>query len=107
MLASLCLGMPARAAEPDWPDAITIATASPGGTYYVYGEGLAKILTRRSDPVSMRPTEGPAENIKLIEAGEAQVGFVTMGVAQQGVERDGGLDRWQAVSRHARDVPDV
>ena len=35
-------------------------------------------------PLSMRPTEGPAENIKMIEAGEAQVGFVTMGVAQQG-----------------------
>ena len=37
-----------RAAEPHWPDHLTIGTASPGGTYYVYGEGLAKILTRAS-----------------------------------------------------------
>ena len=74
LVVSLIWWMPARAAEPDWPDAITIATASPGGTYYVYGEGLAKILTRALGiRVSMRPTEGPAENIKLIEAGEAQV----------------------------------
>ena len=41
-------------------------------------------------PLSMRPTEGPAENIKMIEAGEAQVGFVTMGVAQQGWNGTGG-----------------
>lgn len=85
LLASLLWGTPARSAEPDWPDAITIATASPGGTYYAYGEGLAKILTRvLGIRVAMRPTEGPSENIKLIETGEAQVGFVTMGVAQQG-----------------------
>ena len=46
LAALLTLGTPARSAEPDWPDAITIATGSPGGTYFAYGEGLAKILTR-------------------------------------------------------------
>jgi TRAP transporter TAXI family solute receptor len=35
---------PARAAEPDWPDQLRIGTASPGGTYYVYGEALAAEL---------------------------------------------------------------
>jgi TRAP transporter TAXI family solute receptor len=30
-----------------------------------------------------RPTEGPTENIKLLEAGEIQLGFVTLGIAQQ------------------------
>jgi uncharacterized protein len=75
---------PGRAAEPHWPDHLTIGTASPGGTYYVYGEGLAKILTRALDlPVVMRPTEGPVENIELLEAGEAKVGFVTVGIALQ------------------------
>ena len=63
---------------------LTIGTASPGGTYYVYGRGLARILTRDLDlPVVMRPTEGPAENIALLEAGEAKLGFVTVGVALQ------------------------
>ena len=75
---------PVRAAEPHWPDHLTIGTASPGGTYYVYRGGLAKILTRALDlPVVMRPTEGPVENIELLEKGEAKVGFVTIGIALQ------------------------
>jgi TRAP transporter TAXI family solute receptor len=68
----------------DWPDHLTIGTASPGGTYYVYGEGLAKILTRSLDlPVTMRPTDGPTQNIELLEAGDAKVVFVTSGIALQ------------------------
>jgi TRAP transporter TAXI family solute receptor len=39
----------------------------------------------------MRETQGPAENIRLIESGEAQIGFVTMGVALQGWN---GTDDW-------------
>ena len=71
-------------AEPHWPDSLTIGTASPGGTYYVYGEELARILTRELGlPVSMRPTEGPNQNIELMEAGEIQLGFVTLGIALQ------------------------
>jgi len=81
--ALLWLG-PARSAEPNWPDSLTIGTASSGGTYYVYGEGLAKILTAALDfPVTMLPTEGPAQNIELLEAGEAKLGFVTTGIALQ------------------------
>src|SRR5262245_40028477 len=82
--ATLALLSPTRAGEPHWPDDLTIGAASPGGTYYVYGAGLARILTRELDlPVVMRPTEGPAENIALLEAGEAKLGFVTVGVALQ------------------------
>jgi uncharacterized protein len=70
--------------EPHWPEVLTIGTASPGGTYSVYGEGLARLLTRElRTTVWARPTEGPTENIKLLEAGEIQLGFVTLGVAQQ------------------------
>jgi uncharacterized protein len=82
--ASLVAAAPSGAAEPHWPDHLTIGTASPGGTYYVYGEGLAKILTRALDlPVTMRPSDGPTQNIELLEAGEAKVGFVTTGIALQ------------------------
>jgi TRAP transporter TAXI family solute receptor len=78
----LLAAAPGRAA--DWPDHLTIGTASPGGTYYVYGEGLAKILTRALDlPVTMRPTDGPTQNIELLEAGDAKVVFVTSGIALQ------------------------
>src|SRR5262249_13923163 len=74
----------ARAAEPDWPDPLRMGGASPGGPYYVYGEALAKILTRTLDlPVERLATEGPVQNIELMEAGEAKLGFVTVGVALQ------------------------
>ena len=75
---------PSRSGEPNWPDHLLIGTASPGGTYYVYGEGLAKILTRTLDlPVVRLATEGPTQNIELLEAGEAKLGFVTIGIALQ------------------------
>lgn len=97
--AALVYGAPqARSAPPPhWPDALTLVTASPGGTYYAYGEGLAKVLTRTLGlPVLARPTEGPTENIRLIEAGQAQIGFVTMGAA---LEAWSGTGDWTAGRR--------
>jgi uncharacterized protein len=83
-LAALVAPDPSKAAEPHWPSSLVLGTASPGGTYFAYGEGLAQILTRELDlPVIARPTEGPAQNIQLLEAGEIQLGFVTQGVALQ------------------------
>jgi TRAP transporter TAXI family solute receptor len=79
--------LPARlasAAEPHWPQTLTLGTASEGGTYYAYGEGLARLLTRELGiPVVARPTGGPIDNIKLLETGEIQLAFVTQGVALQ------------------------
>jgi uncharacterized protein len=75
----------ACAQEGDWPRSITIGTASPGGPYYAYGEGLARILTRTLRiEVTAQVTQGPAQNIVLMEKKEAMLGFVTMGVALQG-----------------------
>jgi uncharacterized protein len=85
-LAILC-GLFAAAAwarEPNWPEFLTIGTASPGGTYYAYGTGLARILTDALGlPVSARATEGPSQNVLLLEAGEAKLGFITLGVGLQ------------------------
>jgi TRAP transporter TAXI family solute receptor len=82
--------VPGHSAEPDWPDALVVATASRGGTYHAYGAGLAQMLMRTLDlPVTERTTEGPKENIQLVENGEAQIGFVTMGVALQAWEGSG------------------
>jgi TRAP transporter TAXI family solute receptor len=85
ILTAMFLGPKAALpAEPNWPATLTIGTASPGGTYVAYGEGLAKILTRELGiPVSARETDGPAENIALLENGEIQLAFVTLGAALQ------------------------
>jgi len=87
MALAVVLALPnaASAGQPNWPQTLTLGTASEGGTYYTYGEGLAQLLTRELGIiVTARPTGGPVDNIKLIESGEIQLGFVTMGVALQG-----------------------
>ena len=90
LLLAAAAPRPGLAQQPHWPDSLTLVTASPGGTYHAYGEGLAKILTRALGiPVLMQPTEGPSENIRLIEAGRAQLGFVTMGAALEAWEGAG------------------
>src|SRR6516165_12529317 len=46
-----------------WPRSISIGTASPGGAYGAYGEGLARILTRTLQiEVTAQVTQGPAQN---------------------------------------------
>src|ERR1043165_7905960 len=94
LLAVLTLPNTARAAPEHWPQRLTIGTASPGGTYHQYGEGLARLLTRKLGlPVTARESEGPVENLKLIEAGEIDLAFVTLGIAQQGWS---GAGDWSA-----------
>ena len=87
----------APAANPDWPKALALATASPGGVYYVYGEAVAKILTESLKiPVNPSPTQGPVHNVKLVESGGAQLGLITMGVGLQGWN---GTGDWTAGQR--------
>lgn len=67
-----------------WPASLTIGTASPGGIYLVYGNALAPILSETLGiPVSAQATQGPDQNILLLESGSVQLGFVTMGTALQ------------------------
>src|SRR6476659_3821424 len=80
----LSCSTPSLSVEPNWPDQLTIGTASLGGTYEVFGNGLAKILTRTLGlSVVGLSTERPAQNIEMLEAGEAKIGFVTIGIALQ------------------------
>ena len=73
------------AADPNWPKSLTLGTASPGGPYYVYGDALAQILTEKlAIPVNPLPTQGPVHNVKLVDSGGAQLGFITMGIGLQG-----------------------
>ena len=86
----------AWAANPDWPKSLTLGTASPGGVYFVYGEGLARILTEKLGiAVNQFPTQGPVHNIKLIESGGVQLGLTTMGVALQGWNGNGSWTKGQ------------
>lgn len=91
----LCLNLAyacgAQAAPANWPTSLTLASASPGGVYIIYGDALAKILTAKLGiEVDPLPTQGPVHNIKLLETNGAQLGLTTMGVALQGWNGSGG-----------------
>jgi len=69
----------ARAAEP-----LIIGTASPGGPYLIYGQGLARILSRElGQEVTAQSTQGPAQNIMLLEKKQTMLAFTTTGVGLQ------------------------
>lgn len=57
--------------------AYSLATAAPGGTYYAMGGGLANLITEKVDNVTMttQTTAGSAENIRLVQSGEADFAF--------------------------------
>lgn len=68
--------------DSDWPNSVRIGTASVGGTYYIFGGGVASLLDEELGVTSnVEVTGGPNHNIQLIENGDLELGFVTMGPA--------------------------
>lgn len=60
------------------PQSLTISTASPGGVYAIYGEGMARILSDEIGiPTSTRQTQGPAQNLILLKTGQAPIAMTT------------------------------
>jgi hypothetical protein len=71
--------------KPDWPKSLTLATASVGGTYFIYGGVIAALLTERVGVnVSTQQTQGPNQNMILTDSKNVDLGMVTMGVALHG-----------------------
>lgn len=55
-----------------------LATASPGGTYFVMGSGIANCVTELTDGgivMTGQTTGGSAENLRLIQGGEVELGI--------------------------------
>lgn len=77
----------ATAAEAQNPRSMTIGTASPGGAYFIYGGVVATLLTEKTGiPVSTQQTQGPNQNILLVESKDIELGMTTMGIALQAWE---------------------
>src|SRR5690606_25098115 len=63
-----------------WPDAISVATASQGGTYFVYGNGWANLVGETLGlSAGGEVTDGPVQNAALVQTGDVEFGMVTMG----------------------------
>jgi TRAP transporter TAXI family solute receptor len=68
----------------DWPSSLTVGTASQGGTYFIYGTGLASLISESLGVnASAEVTGGPVQNATLVETGDHQIGLVTMGPAYE------------------------
>lgn len=66
----------------DWPNSLTIGTASQGGTYFIYGNGLASFIGESLGiNATGEVTGGPVQNVTLVETGDHLMGLVTMGPA--------------------------
>jgi TRAP transporter TAXI family solute receptor len=84
LFSAALLSAPGIAAESTEPETVTISTASPGGTYYPYGHGLAIMLTKYLGVTfTDQPTQGPTQNVVLLDQRKAMLGMTTMGVALQ------------------------
>jgi TRAP transporter TAXI family solute receptor len=89
-LAAPALGLAARPATAQpriagWPAALTMATAGAGGTYAIYGPAWGRMAEEATGvAIAYRATQGPNENIILVNRREAELAMVTMGVALQG-----------------------
>ena len=63
-----------------WPRDLTIGTASQGGVYFVYGNGLAGFIGESLGINSSgEVTGGPVQNVTLVQMKEHNIGLVTMG----------------------------
>jgi TRAP transporter TAXI family solute receptor len=79
------IAVPAAAEDrAGWPDSITIGTGSQGGTYFGYGSGFGAMITEALGiNAGAEITGGPVQNVTLVETGEHQLGFVTLGPADE------------------------
>lgn len=93
--ATLLAPLPAPAqvhGEAGWPAALLMSTAGPGGAYAIYGPVWGRLVARATGlAVSYRATQGPQENILLLDHGSVDLGMTTMGVARQAWE---GVGAW-------------
>jgi TRAP transporter TAXI family solute receptor len=80
--ASAAVLLAAAHAEAQRPQSMTVATASAGGVYAVYGQGVATLISDVVGiPTSTRQTQGPNQNMVLIQNRQAELGMVTAGPA--------------------------
>lgn len=77
----------------NWPGNIVVGTASPGGTYAVYGQGVATTISEGTGvPASTQQTQGPLQNLVLVHKGRVDVGLTTMGPLYEALLGEMDLD---------------
>ncbi|MFI6266704.1 TAXI family TRAP transporter solute-binding subunit [Micromonospora sp. NPDC051006] len=90
VLLTAGLGLTGCREAPRDPVQIRIATGSPTAVYHAFGESLAAILNRELPGVraSVVVTPASAENVRLVAAGEAELGFTQADVLPARLDAD-------------------
>jgi TRAP transporter TAXI family solute receptor len=95
-----------RFAQADDRLRLVVVTGGTGGVFYPYGGGLAKVLTDNvpNCQATAQVTGGSVDNVKLLAAGEADIGFSTIDSAYDGLTGGGAYaeDGPQAIALIAR-----
>jgi hypothetical protein len=97
--AALSPLLPAVAAaqrDPSWPANVTLGTASVGGTYFVYGQAWATLVGEKIGlQINTQQTQGPNQNMLLVQGKQIELGMTTMGVALQAWNGQGDWTKGQ------------
>lgn len=76
--------------EAERPTTVTIGTASQGGTYFIYGGGLASLLENEFDVTSnVEVTGGPVHNMQLLDEKDIDIAMITLGPGYEGLTGTG------------------
>lgn len=84
-LVAVAASSASRTSEAQSP--LVLGTASVGGTYNIYGDVVARILTDKARlQIVTQQTQGPNQNVILIDDGKMGLGMTTMEFALQALQ---------------------
>lgn len=78
--------------DPNPPKRVTLATGPAQSAYAEFGKRYARILAKDGITVELMPSEGSADNLRLLREGKVDLGFVQGGTAEPGTLDDAELE---------------
>ena len=78
--------------DPNPPKRVTLATGPAQSAYAEFGKRYARILAKDGITVELVPSEGSADNLRLLREGKVDLGFVQGGTAEPGTLDDAELE---------------
>jgi len=92
LLAVLMLGGAYWWLDPNPPKHVRLATGPAQSAYATFGQRYAKALAKDGITVELVPTEGSADNLRLLREGKVDLGFVRGGTAEPAELDDADLE---------------
>jgi uroporphyrinogen-III synthase len=91
-LAAGLLGLAYWWLDPNPPKHVTLATGPAQSAYAAFGKRYAAALAKDGITVELLPSEGSADNLRLLREGKADLGFVQGGTAEPAALDDAELE---------------